>query len=143
MDEARDLLGIPRELDPSDALVESVHEAAGNVATLRTRVQAVESGEREATAVQLAALRETYSEERDRLSRMAKLAHDAGIDERRVRLAEDQAQLIATVLAAALTDPEWSLPAEAQARGRAVLGRHLRRATAEEGGEILELPAGE
>ena len=45
-----------------------------------------------------------YQEERDRLVRVAKLAIDAGVEERHVRLAEGQAQQLAQVMRAVLTD---------------------------------------
>jgi hypothetical protein len=45
-----------------------------------------------------------YQEERDRLVRVAKAAIDAGVEERQVRLAEGQAQQLAQVIRAILTD---------------------------------------
>lgn len=41
-----DRLGIPVEVDPSEAMLAMVHEAAGNVAFLRMRVQQLEQGGR-------------------------------------------------------------------------------------------------
>ncbi len=45
-----------------------------------------------------------YQEERDRLVRVAKAAIDAGVAEQQVRLAEEQAQRLAKVITAMLTD---------------------------------------
>ena len=45
-----------------------------------------------------------YGRERDRLTRTAKICIDAGIDERRIRLAEQQGQLLARVIHGILTD---------------------------------------
>lgn len=41
---------------------------------------------------------EVYGRERDRLVKVAKVAHDMGIDERRIELAERQAQMMFTVI---------------------------------------------
>lgn len=107
-------LGLVLDVDPLDALVESVHEAAANVAVLRLqlaelRVQVSkdgaiavpdpESGGFEARVHILVGL---YNDERDRMVRYAKLCLDAGVDERRVRLAEAQGQLLARVVQAAV-----------------------------------------
>lgn len=62
-------------------------------------------------------------QERDRCARFAKLALDAGIAERQVRLAERQGELIAEVLRAVLADPELGL---SEAQQRAVPGVALR-----------------
>jgi hypothetical protein len=45
-----------------------------------------------------------YQQERDRLVRVSKLALDAGVAERQVRLTERQAQQLAEVIRAVLTD---------------------------------------
>ncbi len=55
-----------------------------------------------------------YQNERDRLVRVAKVAHDMGIDERRIELAERQAQIMFTVInglveAMGLTDEQRAL----------------------------------
>ena len=107
-------LGLVLDVDPLDALVESVHEAAANVAVLRLelaelRVQVSadgaiavpdpKTGRFEARVHVLVAL---YNDERDRMVRYAKLCLDAGVDERRVRLAEAQGQLLARVVQAAV-----------------------------------------
>lgn len=65
------------------------------------------------------------SQERDRCARFAKLALDAGIAERQVRLAEAQGVLIANVLRAVFADAELDLT---EAQRSAVVGvarRHL------------------
>lgn len=63
-----------------------------------------------------------WQEERDRLARVCKLTLDAGVDERRVRLAETQGQMIVDVIRATLKD----LHVEDSDQVDAVVSRHLR-----------------
>ena len=133
-----DRLGRPIDIDPSEAMLEMVREAAGNVAFLRSRVQELDQLTRESREAEeaLVALlgggseaREVsarspagiygrvdprnfraerhvlvamYDDERERLVRWAKACRDAGVDERRVQLAEDTGRMIADVLRGAL-----------------------------------------
>jgi hypothetical protein len=87
-------LGGSRDVDSLDVIVERVHEAAANVEVMRAMVgdeasvRAVyDDRGRPYTNPVLA----FYNEERDRLARFAKLALDAGVDERRLRVSEAQA----------------------------------------------------
>jgi hypothetical protein len=123
-----DRLGIPVEVDPSEAMLAMVHEAAGNVAFLRMRVQELEQGGRltgnhDADDVVSAIAEEEdprpsiagrvdpknwkaerhvlvamYDDERERLVRWAKACRDAGVEEHRVALAEKQGAMLAEVL---------------------------------------------
>jgi hypothetical protein len=112
--------GLPREVEPHEALLEEVHRAAGHVAWLGevvgqlernqlvhgiTRTVQLANGTR--TVEARAAINiwvKLYQEERRDLVRTAKLALDAGVEERQVRLAEAQAQQLAQVIRAILTD---------------------------------------
>jgi hypothetical protein len=123
-----DRLGIPVEVDPSEAMLQMVHEAAGNVAFLRMRVQELEQagrftgnhdaddvvsaiGEEENPRPSIAGrvdpknwkaerhvLVAMYDDERERLVRWAKACRDAGVEEHRVALAEKQGQMLAEAL---------------------------------------------
>jgi hypothetical protein len=123
-----DRLGIPVEVDPSEAMLAMVHEAAGNVAFLRMRVQELEqagrlTGNHDADDVVSAIAEEDnprpsiagrvdpknfkaerhvlvamYDDERERLVRWAKACRDAGVEEHRVALAEKQGAMLAEVL---------------------------------------------
>ena len=113
-------LGLPHDVEPHMALLEEVHRAAGHVAYLGevvgelernqlvhgiTRTVQLPDGTR--TVEARAAINpwvKLYQEERDRLVRVSKLAIDAGVAERQVRLAEEQARQLAAVLRAILTD---------------------------------------
>jgi hypothetical protein len=65
-----------------------------------------------------------WGEERERHARFCKMALDAGIDERRVRIQEEQGVMMARVIAAVLDDLGLSRD-QRQAANKAV-GRHLR-----------------
>lgn len=66
------------------------------------------------------------AQERDRCARFAKLALDAGIAERQVRLAEQQVDMVAAALSAAIA--ELGLSERQQREARAGVARHLRLA---------------
>lgn len=63
-----------------------------------------------------------WQEERDRLARVCKLTLDAGVDERRVRLAESHGKLIVDVIKATFTELEIEQTQEVYD----VVSRHLR-----------------
>lgn len=91
-------LGIPIQVDPIQALLQEVCEAAGNVAFLRQQVQ-----ELDAKSVASSAMVVLYNEERERLAKVAKAAVDAGIADRQVRLAEQQAMTLVHVVRVVLS----------------------------------------
>lgn len=121
-------LGRVLPVEPAEAMLEMVREAAGNVAVLRHLVQTLTVDqvedpdpevdgdgqiERGALAASIAGLTGSeakrneaaphvwvvmYNDERERLVRWSKACRDAGVDERRLELAEGQARMLATVL---------------------------------------------
>jgi hypothetical protein len=113
-------LGLPREVEPHQALLEEVHRAAGHVAWLAEVVGRLEKNQvvqgitrtlQAADGTRTVEARATinvwvklYEEWHDRLVRVAKLAIDAGVEERQVGLAEQQAQQLASIIRAVLTD---------------------------------------
>jgi hypothetical protein len=103
--------GFPLEVEPLDALVGELHRTAGHVAWLGLLIgelehevnekgqlrsglkqYGAETGERPSVWVQL------YQHERAHLARVASDCLKAGVDERRVKLAEDQGRLVADVI---------------------------------------------
>lgn len=114
------VFGLPREVDAHEALLEEVHRAAGHVAWLGVVVAQLEKNQVVHGIVRTVQLPDgtrtvearaaihpwvrLYQEERDRLVRVAKAAIDAGVAEQQVRLAEGQAQQLAQVIRAVLTD---------------------------------------
>ena len=123
-EEIRDRLGVPLEIDPLDAVIAAVHEAAGNVAYLRGLVGDDENRGRFITPLGMSVVVELYNEERDRLARYSKLALDAGIDERRLRVDEGRIVALGAAVDAAITDV--GLDPEQREALRAALGRQLR-----------------
>jgi len=110
-------LGLPIDIDPAKALLDEIHWCAGHVAWLRGKVQEVTdadlvwgrtqtdngigpqgpvdmSTEKSGPNVWL----ELYNQERDRFHRVCALALRSGIEERRVKLAEQQGDLVAAVV---------------------------------------------
>lgn len=105
--------GLPREVEPQEALLEELHRTAGHVAWLAVSVRELERQElygpvggsqfgfpRQEPHVWI----RLYQEERKHFAEVAKICIAAGIEERRVRLAEDQARELARVVTAILTD---------------------------------------
>jgi hypothetical protein len=113
--------GLPRDISPTDALLEEVRYTAGHVAWLREQVQALEAGdlvwgmteqvERDGSEGEAIITGtdttygakpnvwlELYYRERKHLLDVTKAAISVGIEERRVRLAEAQGQLVAEVI---------------------------------------------
>lgn len=135
--------GLPREIDPRDALLEEVYRSAGAVDWLHLQVQAlqaedvvwgkteeVDKGAGEFTGVDVthkAAINvwvQLWMAERAHLVKVAKEAINCGIEERRVRLAEQQGSMLAGVIKAILGDLDLS--AEQSAKVATVVPRHLR-----------------
>lgn len=135
--------GLPREVDPRDALLEEVYRAAGAVDWLAGKVRELEAeqviwGKAEEVEKQAgefpgidtthkAAVHvwvELYARERKHLVDVAKAAIQAGVEERRVRLAEQQGALLAGVIKSILGDLD--LTPEQSARVPEVVPRHLR-----------------
>lgn len=135
-----DALTYGRQLDvnPYTVLLREVQWRAGHVDWLRSKLQALEDVQdlfqtREDGFQVDGALVKRYDRERDRLDRIVKVAIDAGIAERYVRLAELHGEVIHRVLRAALEDPQVELtePQRVQlieAMKRALAGAESRRA---------------
>lgn len=106
-------LGVRRDVMPGDALLEEVQWTAGHVAFLRGKVQELEDKElvwgktkykenldgfevTEAAATSV--WYDLYERERKHLVQVCTAALKAGVEERRVRLAESQGQQVAAVI---------------------------------------------
>lgn len=131
----------------TEALLDEVQWTAGHVAWLRERVQEIEEahtpGDGESPLVWGTTRRKSggedwgeteeaapniwlklYQAERSHLVRVCAEAIKAGIEERRVRLAEQQGQLVAQAIRAILDD--LGLTVEQQAKVPEIVPRHLR-----------------
>lgn len=129
--------------DPAETVLDEIRWAAGHVTWLRQRVQEtepeafvwgveseVDKGAGEFPGVDVTSSAKTnawvrlYGEERDRLLRMCKIAHDMGIAERHVQLAERVGGLMANLLRGVLG--ELNLSEEQREAASAAVPRHLR-----------------
>jgi hypothetical protein len=109
--------GLPRDISPTDALLEEVRYSAGHVAWLRAKVaeleaadlvwgktEEVDKGASEFTGIDTthaAAVNmwlELYHRERKHLLDLVKTAISVGIEERRVRLEEAKGQVVAELI---------------------------------------------
>ena len=144
-------LGLSVDISPSDALLEEVRWTAGHVQWLRGRIQELEKGDLvwgktktstkvtekefegmtiedvEETTVESAALSlwyDLYERERKSLVIVCSAALKAGVEERRVQLAEAQGQQVAGAIRAILAD--LGLSSDQQARVSEIVPRHLR-----------------
>lgn len=142
-EEAVRTYGLRLDISPTDALLDEVQWTAGHVAWLRARIQELETealgwgvtkvedhGATEFPGVNTTesaappVLLELYQRERKHLVDVCKAAIVAGIEERRVKLAEQQGALLAGVIQRILAD--LALSPEQQARVGEVVPRHLR-----------------
>jgi|SRR5690554_3128654 len=136
-------LNLRREVDPHIALLDEVYRAAGVVAWLDEKVRSLQETEMvwgvteqvEKTAGEFPGIDTTsaadlnvwikwWQQERAQLARVAKMALDAGVEERRVKLAEQQGALLADVIRRILGDLD--LTPEQQKKVPTVVPRHLR-----------------
>lgn len=140
------LFAAPVEIDPARALVELVQWTAGEVAYWREQVRAL--ADEDPKALTWGVVREKVGGEdygttleskpnvaylmltdaQDRLAKYAAAALKAGVEERRVKLAEDQGELVARVIRSILD--QLNLTSEQQARVPEVVPAQLRLLTA-------------
>ena len=137
--------GLPRDISPTDALLEEVRYSAGHVAWLRAKVAELEAAdlvwgvteEADRNATEFAGTDVTrsaavntwldlYFRERKHLLDLTKTAISVGIEKRRVRLAEAQGSLMNDVIRRILA--RLSLSPDQSALLPVVVPEELRRA---------------
>lgn len=118
--------GLPIEVDPHEALLQELHRTAGHVAWLGAELEALPSKgflyQRTKDGWRPAAQVEVYQAERKHLASVAAACLKAGVEERRVQIAQQQADVLVTVLRGVLSD----LGVADHPDVSAVVGRHLR-----------------
>lgn len=148
--------GAPIEVNPADALLQLVWETAGNVAWLRERVRELnilgpglsdESQDPDGNGISHRrhrdflsfdhlgnltphALVRMYNDERDRLTRVCKVAVECGLAERQMRLAERYAQVIVQVIMHVLEAPQLDLTPHQREIGRQLAATKMRELNA-------------
>ena len=135
LSEKERFLGNEVVIEPTEALLGEIRRTAGHVNWLHGQIlrfgddmgdngssvvlfQIGDVGQMKASWVKL------YQDERTHLVKVAKMALDAGVAERQVKLAESQGELIATALRGILKD--LGLSAEQEALAPDIVRRHLR-----------------
>jgi hypothetical protein len=113
LEKASKLLGIPADVEPTEALLHAVRVSAGDMLTLGEMVNEETS------------LRPAYERAVDRMAKVSKMALDAGVAERRVNMAERQAADMMRVLQAGLDAAQLSV--EQQALAREAMAAEVRR----------------
>lgn len=129
--------GLPVEIDPRDAVLQEVYYTAGAVAYLKDRVRELDAdeliwgitAEDEIGASEFSGVnvkreakphiwRQLLMEERKHLVAVCKTAHDIGIEDRKIKLAESYGSQLAIVVRAVLngigaTPQQWELVPDA------------------------------
>lgn len=144
---ALESFGIPRPVDPHTALLEELHRTAGAVQWLGAIVADLDRGDvvwgltREKTGgddhgstreAKPNAWVELWHRERRHLVEVSKACVSAGIEERRIRLAESQGQLLASVVRGVLD--RLGLSEEQRVLAGRVVPEEFRRLAELEGG---------
>lgn len=140
-------LGVPRQVDPQQALLEEVWRCAGNVAFYESIVK--EMGyDAERPNAQFGGANDAlvttrfgemtpsvwinlYNDERKAMVSAAAWAIKCGVAERQVRLAEQQGALVNAAFNRLLADPELGLTAKQKAKAPTAVVRALRLVTEE------------
>lgn len=122
--EAVQKYALPREIDPQQALIEELERSAGWVAFLNEQVQALsgvsdmrqlKGGGKDGIPEEVPHIWiQMLNHERAHLVNVAKTCIAVGIEERRVRLAEEQGALMANVVRGILADLHIDLTPEVQ-----------------------------
>lgn len=134
--------GARRDIDPVDGLLELVALGSGHVAWLAARVaeldpkvltvgvaeQRIAADGAKTVVIRSAphVLLGIYRDERRLFAEVCAATARAGVEDRSVRLAERQGELLARVIAAVLADPELGLSEAQRARANETVPRHLR-----------------
>jgi hypothetical protein len=115
--------GMVVDIEPETALLMMVRVSAGQVAWLKQEIEA----DTEDSPFERQVLMAAWDSERDRLSRTAKAALDAGVAKRAVEAAERYGEILADVLRGIFNSPELALTADQHAVLPDLLRTHLTR----------------
>lgn len=126
-------MGLPVDLEPHEALERCIAITAGELAWLDARVRVLDEGDVLPVSGELHAWVRARQATVDRLARLAKMALDADVDERRTALVEGAAALLEPVLRGIFDALE--LTADQRVRAPAIVVEHLRQLEAPAPGE--------
>lgn len=118
------IMGSPLDVEPHEALLSCVQITAGEVAYMTTKVRELQSPTvKTMFGDQLDIWIKERQKATERLAKFAKLAIDAGVEERRVRLAERYGETLANLLRDVLS--ELKLTPAQQKQAPKIVRRHL------------------
>jgi hypothetical protein len=142
--------GLPREIDPFDALREEIARTAGHIQYLSDIISTIEeealvwgktleeagkgTGQKEGNTAKIRSEAginiwlTLYDQERKHLVLVCRTAIQCGLAEREVALLESQGRLIADLLRSVFDDPDLGLDDATKRRVREIASRHLREA---------------
>jgi hypothetical protein len=138
--EQRKFFGEPLDISPHDALILEVQRSAGIVAFLERHLQDLSENGEPTSAILAQGTKlgvvpsvwmQLFIEERKHLVSVSATAIKAGVAERKVKIAEQQAQLIALMLMNLIHDPELGLTPEQLMKAPLVARTHLLRLNSE------------
>jgi hypothetical protein len=107
-------LGFSIEMEPDDLMLNTVYLAAGALAFATQRAAAIEEKDYDTDGARIAQAR--LADAMDRSARVAKMAMDAGISDRRIRLAQRWGESIASVIEDAMRDMAEVFPPDVRTR---------------------------
>jgi hypothetical protein len=107
-------LGFSIEMEPDDLMLNTVYLAAGALAFATQRAAATEEKDYDTDGARVAQAR--LADAIDRSARVAKMAMDAGISDRRIRLAQRWGESIASVIEDAMRDMAEVFPPDVRTR---------------------------
>jgi hypothetical protein len=107
-------LGFSIEMEPDDLMLNTVYLAAGALAFATQRAAAIEEKDYDTDGARIAQAR--LADAMDRSARVAKMAMDAGISDRRIRLAQRWGESIASVIEDAMRDMAEFFPPDVRTR---------------------------
>lgn len=111
------------DVTPDQMLLDEVQRCAYTISQLELRLATAE--EQDTSPQERLILAQQFKGEREHMLRVVKVAIDSGLQERQVRLAEQEGQLLATVLQAFMTDPDLALTPTQSIAAKGIMRRHL------------------
>lgn len=113
--------GLILDVEPVEALLMTLRMSYGHLAWLRYEITLLD----DKASFDARVLLRMFDDERERVARIAKMALDAGVQERQVQLAERYGEMLADLLKTIFGDPDLALSTKQERMLPTVLRRHL------------------
>jgi len=122
-------LGLSRPIGPVEALLEEVRRAAAMVDWLQEQVELLDQTAPPTSATE--ALLHLFGVERDRLTRVSKVAVEVGVEVAQVRLAQEYGQMVVNLMRRVFNDPALDLTFDQRELLPGLVRRYVTEATRE------------